>query len=279
MAIRHGSGWGGDERLSYATMKLHRTAKSAAEIAALPELGTTQCLAHVRLNGSGYTAETLVHLLRASLGLHDTAFFELCGRFLIGTRGPDARWHGGHCEGVIFNLGRSFGFLANSELMREFRTNCHGEMWKAIHNHNGHSFWEMRFGLAFRQKCIEVARSLVRRSTPTDQRRYVTGDAGQEEIDRFADPNQAMIDEEVAARLSNPIHREVILGAVRRLPKRQAAAVLLAWIEGRQIEGPGDDTVSSLMGITPRGARQLLAKARMTLRANPAISAIWNGEA
>ena len=49
-------------------------------------------------------------------------------------------------------------------------------------------------------------------------------------------------------------------------------------IEGRTIEGQGPDTVSSLMAITPRAVRMLLANARRTLQSDPAIRAIWFGE-
>jgi DNA-directed RNA polymerase specialized sigma24 family protein len=256
-------------------MLLRRTPKSAAEIAALPPLGTTQCMEHVRAHSGAYDAETLVHLLRRSLALHDTPFFELCGRSLIGSEGPDGRWRGGHCEGVIVNLARHFGFVADRQVMREFRTNCHGALWIGVHG--GRPFWEMRFGMAFRQKCIEMARSLVRERIRAAEARYVSDADGDQvaDVDDIAAPDVALIDEGVLARLSNPTHKAVLLAAVRRLPKRQGAAVLLAWIEGRQIEGAGQETVSSLMGITPRGVWKLLTEARKTLQSDPAIRAIW----
>ena len=260
-------------------MEFRRSAKSAAEIAALPALGTTQCMAHVRLHGPGFEAETLVYLLRRSLDLHDALFFELCGRLLIGSEGPEGRWHGGHCEGVIVNLAASFHFQRDPRLMREFRARCHGDMWKAIYD--GTLFWEMRFGMALRQKAIDAAQSIVRESSEAVQERAFSSAASGAipEVDEIADPDEARIDDDVAARLSNPIHQGVLLSAVRRLPKRQGAAVLLTWVEGRPIEGPGEDTVSSLMAITLRAVRMLLAKARKALQSDPAIRAIWFGEA
>jgi hypothetical protein len=230
-------------------------------------------MAHVRAHGGEYSAETIVYLLRQSLLVHDTPFFEQCGRLLIGSEESDGHWHGGHCEGVVVNLANSFGFLRNPELMREFRINCPSEMWKAIHD--GLPFWEMRFGLAFRQKCIDVARSLSR-SMETAEEEDLSGAPGEHvgDIDKIADPDKALVDDEVVARLSSPIHQRVLLDAVRGLPRRQAAAALLTWVEGRQIEGPGAETVSSLMEITPRGVRLLLAKARKTLLADPTVRAI-----
>jgi DNA-directed RNA polymerase specialized sigma24 family protein len=260
-------------------MDLPHSEKSAAEIAALPPLGTTQCMAHVRAHGGAYDAETLVYLLQQSLALHDTPFFELCGRLLIGSEGPDGRWHGGHCEGVIVNLARHFGFTADRELIREFRANCHGALWRAIHG--GRPFWQARFGMAFRQKCIEVARSLIRPTVETAQGRGSRDSAGQEvpDVDNLADADRSLVDDEVLERLSDPAHEAVLLAAVRRLPSRQAAAVLLAWVESKRIEGAGAETVSSLMAITPRAVRMLLARARRTLQGDPAIRAIWFGEA
>jgi hypothetical protein len=259
-------------------MKLQRTTKSAAEIAALPALGTTQCMAHVRAHGSRYDAETLVYLLRKALGLHDTPFFELCGRLLIGAEGTDGRWHGGHCEAIIVNLARHFGFVADQQVIREFRANSHGALWKAIYGKG--PFWEMRFGMAFRQKCIEVARSLVRQPPEAAQARGFATAGGQVlDVDDIADREETLTDDQVVARLSNPMHQRILLAAVHRLPKRQGAAVLLAWIEGRRIEGAGSETVSSIMAISPRGARKLLAQARKTLQSDQAIRRIWFGEA
>ncbi len=260
-------------------MELLRPEKSSAEIAALPALGTTQCLAHVRLHGPAFAAETIVYLLRKALDLHDALFFELCARLLVGSEQSAGYWQGGHCEGVVVNLAKSFGFLTRAQTMREFRTRCHSQMWKAIHD--GGSFWEMRFGMAFRRKCIEVARALVRDASEGRRQGSFSSTSGgaNPDVDQIAHPEQVLVDDEVAARLSNPIHQGVVLAAVRRLPRRQGAAALLAWIEKRSIEGSGSGTVSTLMGITPRGVRLLLAKARRTLQTDPAIRAIWFGEA
>jgi DNA-directed RNA polymerase specialized sigma24 family protein len=151
-------------------------------------------------------------------------------------------------------------------------------MWKAVHD--GLPFWEMRFGMAFRQKCIDAAQSVVRQSSESvQQRAFGSAASGATlDVDEISDPHEDRIDDEVAARLSSTAHQELLLSAVRRLPKRQGAAALFAWIEGRTIEGQGPDTVSSLMAITPRAVRMLLANARRTLQSDPAIRAIWFGE-
>lgn len=81
------------------------------------------------------------------------------------------------------------------------------------------------------------------------------------DVEDLADPEAEPIDDVVIARLSSPRHRELVLNRIRQLPARQAHAVLLAWLEGRRIEGPGPDTVAHLMDISPRAVHKLLEKA------------------
>lgn len=257
-------------------MTFQRPPNSAAEIAALPTLGSTQCEAHVRAHGSEFTPETLVYLLRQSSSRHDTATFELCGQLLLGREGPDGHWHGSHTEGVIVNLGRSYGFYADDELMRDFRAGCFAAMWQAICSDR--PFWEVRFGLALREKCIEVARSMARQRK-ADARMVDPGDVEEQaakEIEDRADPDATPIDEVVLARLSSRARQVELLAAVRRLPERQGRAALLAWAEARPIEGAG--SVARVMGISPRAVYKLLTKAKATLQSDPALRAIWFGE-
>jgi len=256
-----------------------RSDKSAAEIAAVPALGTTECMAHVRMFGGAFEAETLVHLLRRCLAKQDSVLFEMCGRLLIGREEADGRWHGGHCEGIIVNLACSFGFNRNREAMREFRAGCHGALWREVSN--GRPFWEVRFGRAFRMKCIDVARSQVRKQTAAEDEEDALAAMGgsSADTDDLPDPTATAAFGEVVARLSSAAHEAVLLAAIRHLPKRQARAAFLAWVEGRAIEGTGGNSVESLMGITARRVYMLLAKARVTLQADPAIRAIWFGEA
>lgn len=81
--------------------------------------------------GEGHCPETLVYLLRASAKAHDSGFFELCGRLLVGHEQTGGRWHGGHCEGIVVNLAQHFAFVRSGEVMRRFRYLCQVELWKA----------------------------------------------------------------------------------------------------------------------------------------------------
>jgi hypothetical protein len=252
-------------------MRYSRPKKSEQELAALPSLGTTEFEAHVRINGEEFTAETLVYLLRWAAAKQNTPLFDLCGRFLVGHPDDDGRWRGGHCEGIMVNLAKRFGFLSKPEQMLDFRGRCQSGLWKAIHGNGG--FWECRFAMAFKLKCIESARSLSREENQNSEGREV--DTDEIDIENVGDSEAVPIDEDVAARLSNPIHQAILLGEVRRLPKKQAHAFLLAHLEGRPIEGSGSNTVATLMNISPRMVYKHLAKGIAALKENAALRAIW----
>lgn len=257
---------------------LRRPPKSAAEISALPPLGTTQCSAHVREHGRTFAPETLVYLIREATLRRDTALVELSARLLIGQPGRGSRWEAGHCEPTIAKLARSFGFYSDPQLRAAFRSGCLAKLVEAIHaGRDEKHYWEERFGDAFKMACVDVARSL-RLPRNRDMEAGVT-DSGDDvvEVDGF-DPGAALLDEAILERMASPHHTAALLQAVRALPKRQGHAVFLAWVEGRPIEGAGNETVSAVMGITPRAVYRLLEKARFTLRANPDLRAIWFGE-
>src|SRR2546421_458594 len=93
----------------------NRPPKSAAEIGALPPLGTTECLSHIRERGASFSPETLIYLFRWATDNHDSILAEVAGRFLIGWQDLDGRWHGGHCEGTIVKLAKRFGFRRDTE--------------------------------------------------------------------------------------------------------------------------------------------------------------------
>jgi hypothetical protein len=253
-------------------MQFPRPMDSEREIAALPALGTTEFEVHVRAHGDKFTPETLVYLLRLAAARKNTPLFELCGRFLVGRVDDDGRWSGGHCEGIMVNLGKSFGFVSDPEEMIDFRARCQTGLWQAIHGKS--PFWESRFGRAFRQKCIEAARSLVRQQQKWPERLYSDGE---DSFENLPDSEVILMDEDVASRLSSPANQATLLREVRRLPRRQAHAVLLAWMNQRPIEG-GPRSVANLMGISSRMVYKHLSQALPTLQANPVLRAIWFGE-
>jgi DNA-directed RNA polymerase specialized sigma24 family protein len=259
-------------------MAFERPARSAAEIAALPELGTTEFGAFVRANGATFCAETLVYLARRAHADRDTAMLDHCCRLLIGHEVANDRISGGHCEGVIVNLSRHFGFFGADETRREFKRRCYTALWKEICRGGG--MLEHRFGLRFKSRCIDVANLMIRAKLRSADSASAA-EYGEEpiDVDGVADDEAVTIEDYVLTELARPTHEKILLQALRRLPTQQAHAAFLAWIEEIPKEGDGPNTVASIMGISPTAVYKLLRKARKTLQADPAVRAIRFGEA
>jgi DNA-directed RNA polymerase specialized sigma24 family protein len=259
-------------------MAFERPARSAAEIAALPELGTTEFGAFVRANGGTFCAETLVYLARRAHADRDTAMLDHCCRLLVGHDVANDRISGGYCEGIIVTLSRYYGFFGDDETRREFKRRCYTALWKEICRGGG--LLEHRFGLRFKSRCIDVAKLMIRaklRSADTASAAEHSEEAI--DVDSLADDEAVTIEDSVLTELARPTHQKVLLQALRRLPKRQAHAAFLAWVEEIPKEGEGPNTVASIMEISPTAVYKLLRKARETLQADPAVRAIWFGEA
>ena len=239
----------------------------AAEIAGLPPLGTPECEEYIRLRGASLRPETLVHVIRAGAAAGDTSLFDLCGRLLLGRRGDDGRWSGGHCEAIIMSLAKFYGFHTDPTTLDEYRGRCHTELWMAIYaGHGAKPFWECRFGLCLKQKCIEVARA-VGRQRQREREQF-----------SFEDMNETRGETATPGTLDNTVlgHLtvEALTAAIRRLPPRQAQAALLAWVEGRPIDSDIPTSVKSVMGISGSAVNQHLAQARANLRKDPVVRAI-----
>jgi hypothetical protein len=258
-------------------MAFERPAKSAAEIAALPELGTTEYGAFVRAHGTTLCAETLVYIVRQARADRDTAMLDHCCRLLLGQEVASGRISGGHCEGIVVNLSRHFGFADTDETRREFRRRCYAALWKEICRDGG--LLEHRFGLAFKSRCLDVAKSMIRAKLRSADTASAVDGEEPIDVDDLADDEAVTIEDSVLAQLARPTHQKMLLQAIRRLSKRQAHAALLAWVERIPKEGKGPNTVASIMEISPTAVYNLLRKARETLQADPAVRAIWFGEA
>lgn len=260
--------------------QLRRPTNSAAEISALPPLGSTQCSAHIRERGNSFAPETLVYLMREAILRRDTATVELSARLLVGRSEPTGqRWEGGHCEGTIVKLARYYGFSTDGDLRRDFRGRCLTELVESVYaGREEKPYWEERFGDAFKRSCIDVARSI--NAARKREKQFVASDNLDEASDVDRQEHSAeLIDEAIMKKMASPQHVSVMMKAIRALPKRQAHAALLAWVEGRAVEGEGEETVAALMGgISPRAVYKHLANARANLSADPRIRAIWFGE-
>ena len=258
---------------------LSRPKQSATEIAALPALGTTQCMTHVRANGESFAPETLVYTIREAIASGDTSLVEVCARLLVGKEVDGGRWQGGYCEGTIVTLAKKYRLTSHPDLMRAFRLRCFEGLWKAIFaGRVKKPFYEENFLHAFWQQCVDAKRSIVRRGG-RDMEAGVTTDADDAvDVDQIVVEDVEPLDEKTINKLVSPLHEAELLDAIRALPKRQAHAALLNWVEELPIEG-AEGSVSAMMGVSPRAVYALLAKARATLQSDPVIRAIWFGEA
>lgn len=216
--------------------------------------------------------------MREANGLNDTPLFEMAARLLIGHESPNGRWVDGHCEPIIANLSRYYGFWNDDEFRVDYRQKCLSAMWEAIYEgRETKPYWEERFGRAFKMACIDVARSQRAKNGKLEAELAAGGDDASSS-EAINDTSSADIETEITTELSRPHHQRIVMTAIRALPPRQAAAVTLAWVEGRPVEGEGKDTVAELMDISASAVYKHLRLARQTLKANPALREIWAGE-
>lgn len=255
---------------------LQRPPKSAAEIDALPPLGTTQCVAYLREHAPAFAPETLVYVMREALRLQDTPLFEMCANVLFGRPGANGRWEGGHCEPTIAKMARSYGLYEDLELRCAFRARCLALLVRAIHaGRDRKAYWEERFGDAFKKVCVDARRSLRSRQTRDMEAGVTDARYDDDELDSEPDPATVSSEDTIISRVASSHRRTELLAAVRDLPPRQARAVFLHYFEERTVEGQGPDSAASIMGISDRAVRLLLAKARATLSANPRLQGLW----
>lgn len=257
---------------------LSRPSQSTAEIAALPALGTTECMVHVRANGHAFAPETLVYITRKAITAGDTPLVEVCTRFLVGKEVEGGRWQGGYCEGTIVTLASRYRLNTHPDLMRAFRARCFDGLWKAIFaGRIEKPFYEVNFAHAFWQQCIDAKRAVVRMGC--DMEVGTTNDTDEAvDVDGVVIEGAELVDEQTINKLVSPLHEANLLHAIRALPKRQAYAALLNWVEELPVEG-AEGSVSAIMGVSPRAVYALLEKARFTLQSDPVIRAIWFREA
>lgn len=250
-------------------MDLQRPLKSAAEIAALPELSAPEFDDHLEKHGPGFDPETLVYILRKLQDSKDTTRFRRCGEFLVGIHQQNGSIEGGHCEGIIRNLAKAFRLL-EPEILRDYRADCYALLWREISARRPKSgIWEERFGLAFRARAIDAARSLHRKRN-REKMLLPLVEEGEEAVEGLEE--EGALDDMV----SSTINRELLLLVLQQLPPKQAMAAHLVWVEGWLIESEDreETTAATVMGITGRMVRKHLRSARERLRVDPLLRAI-----
>lgn len=252
-----------------------RPPKSVAEIAALPAPGTTQCLEFLRAGAGSLTPETLVHVAREAIRVRDGELHGLAVMALLGSPAQNGTIVGGHCEAIIRNRARAFGFDEPADL-EDFRGDCLSRLVEAIHpGPKAKEYLEHRFFDCFLGLCVDVGRGLkLRRKTV----RLAPGEANGYEVEwleSLADPDEDSTsdnsdDPVVSSETKVRLHR-----AILRLPPRQRTAVQLRLLLGLPVTGDGPRTVVSIMRVSETNVYKLLDKAKRTLRKDPDLRGLW----
>jgi hypothetical protein len=246
-------------------LKLDRPARSVREIEALPALGGPECTSYLLRKGKELSAETLVFLLREFAAMHKSKLFEACGSLLVGVPDRDGRYHGGHCEGIIVNQAKVFGFLRDMDLRTEYRGRCHTRMWECISEGRlAKPHWEERFGRALQAICIDMGQGLK-----AELERHAIIDLAENDPDPYELPDS---DDEDAwiARMNVRELRQ----AIRELPEPLRSTARMKWIDDFPITSPDDVSITSVLGISDSMVRRNIREARATLALNPIVAAL-----
>jgi DNA-directed RNA polymerase specialized sigma24 family protein len=133
----------------------------------------------------------------------------------------------------------------------ELRRNIEGALWAAVVK--GDKFWERKYGLALRRLALNEARSICRSrkhenihdSFDSDNHRFVRSSTFAAYESEDPDP--------AAAKLAKK---------VKRLPDDLRRVVDL-WLDGYPIEAkdPNKESISSIVGVTPRTIRNRMSRA------------------
>ena len=192
--------------------------------------------------------ETLAWLVRKGLDDRDPELTETAARHLLKRSRPIA-------ESV-------------SQVLRpEDRKDVHSEairhMFQSLQAATGEepTFWEERFGRAFKQSCIDAVRR---------QRKKLH--KATESIHDMPEDANSPDDGDLAAEIAERIDLVSLQRIISQLPPLEAAAATLAWIERRKISGP--DSVSEIMRISPSMVHRHLRSAKRRLTKNPRFRAL-----
>jgi hypothetical protein len=238
-------------------MQLVRPPKSAAEIATLPAIASTECTLVLSGAGHAFDPETLVYVIREAVDVRKTELVQVAALHLMGAGEPtEPGSRRTPAEKVIWAVARRFGFSSDLRILDEFWRACLDAMWDALlAGREEKPFWEANFGQALFAKCLDVGRPLYRRwkkevpmeSVPTLQGVDVSGD--------------------LLARLGE----EAILQAIRRLPTKEAHAAMLHWVDGRPVDSPEPGSVMNVMKLSARQVHNLLSSAQGRLARDPVV--------
>lgn len=238
-------------------MGLKRPDRSREEIAGLPEIHTTECDAFLRASGDSLAPETMVYVIREAQRARKTILIEICGRYLTGA-GQPIRPDAGTTvtERVIWAVARRFRFPDNPTVLQDFWSECLDGMWDAILlGRDRKPFWEANFGQALYAKCLDLGRPRYRRSVK------------EVSLENLQPPAGADVLADIMAHLGEA----EILRAIRRLPRQEAQAAFLHWVEKRPVDSAAAGSVRNVMGLSARHIHNLLSNAQERLAQDPII--------
>ena len=217
-----------------------RPPKSIAEIERLSALGPTDRKDTIRREGRRLTLETLAFLVRECLRDGDTELLEIVAAHLL-------------------ESSRAIAESVSQVLPPDDREDVHSEasrrMFVSLQSATSETptFWEERFGHAYKRRCIDVVRAHRKKL----ERATVSVHDVPEDSSRL---DEIDLSTEIAGR----IDRDALQQIISELPPREAAAVTLRWIEDKKVSGPG--SVSEIMGISPSMVHRHLRNARERLK-------------
>ena len=202
----------------------------------------------VRREGSQLTLETLAHFVRIGGGGGDPELSDAAARHLLeGSRRI--------ANSVLRVLPSADRDDARGEVIRD--------MLMSLRNAVGEepTYWEQRFGRAYKQRCIDAVR---RRRTARDKATRSLEDAP--EHHNLPDPT------ELAERVAVRIDRHQLRAIIGELSDEQARAVTLRWSKDLPVSGPG--SVAEIMGISREMVYRHLRNAYRLLKMKPRFRAL-----
>lgn len=232
----------------YRGRPLARPPESHAEIRRLSALDPTERRNVVRTEGSQLTLETLAHFVRIGGSGGDPELSDAAARHLLeGSRRI--------ANSVLKVLPPADREDARAEVIRD--------MLMSLGNAAGEepTFWEQRFGHAYKQRCIDAVR---RRRTKMYMATVSLEDAP--EHHNLPAPTA------LAKQVHISIDRHQLQAIIGELSDEQARAVTLRWYRDLPVSGPG--SVAEIMGISRQMVYQHLRNAYRLLKMKPRFRAL-----
>lgn len=217
------------------------------EIAGLPPLGSeefwTKAQAAKDDADGQFAAETLVYCLRQFSANGDAAAARRVAGLLLPRCGPT----------ILKHARKWFG--KSDEDQEDMRQEVHYQLWKELRDPT-ERFWEVRFYLALKRLCYDVAKRLSRQSEREQAWPQYVDEQGNLTEREFEDthvirPDERVFVEQALGRLEEPLRTAMYLRVVEEWPIHSQDRSAL--------------TISGVLGVTDRTVRYYISRARKQL--------------